>query len=735
MSPIERLEAITYDARVRLAARFPTAISSNLAVVFIDDAAFRRVNSGELGFSYLWPWPRFLYGKAVRELKAQGATAVGIDILFADSYPDSEATAVTEVRNGLEIVTQSDDFFAESLKTSGQVILAAEEGALPHPKFRNAAMALGSVQSNPDFGVLRRVRPFSFQTVVHPKLEELRVALDLNLDSGQVTNGVYVLQSASGDAEPVKFKLRADGTLDLTELGEVDERPQPPVRPERVWNLGIALAAQELGLDLTHPIVRRGSITLKGEKTSLTLPLDKDGMFLVDWSLKFDTIARGKTAVHVGDIVSLLLHDKAREQGEIPAEAPFKDRLVLIGSTATGNNYSDLGATPLEAQAPLMTKHLNIANSILTGRFIQRAPVWLELLLTIAFGALAASLTWRSRVLVAFAVIALTAVAYIAAACLLYVQARYWLPIVLPLGGGLALPHFSMVTYRLLFEQRERRHVTDVFRRIVSPAVVNDLISAESLALGGARREITIYFADVRGFTEFTDHAQALAEAYVREHNLDSKAAEEYYNVQAAEMLNVVNTYLATIADVIKKHNGTLDKYIGDCVMAFWGAPTDNPTHAVACVRAAIEAQERLLALNSARIETNRQRTRLNEMRLGSGRPPVPLLPILTVGTGINTGPATVGLMGSDAHILNYTVFGREVNVAARLEGISGKSRIIISEATFKHLLRDDPALAAICAPLEPVHVKGIAASVNIYEVRWQKSAAPVPDQTSIAVA
>jgi adenylate cyclase len=277
-----------------------------------------------------------------------------------------------------------------------------------------------------------------------------------------------------------------------------------------------------------------------------------------------------------------------------------------------------------------------------------------------------------------------------------------------------------MLTYRLLFEQRERRHVTDVFSRIVSPAVVTDLLSADSLALGGARKEITIYFADVRGFTEFTDHTQAEAEAYVLANKLDEKAAEEYYNRQAAETLKLVNTYLATIADIIKKHNGTLDKYIGDCVMAFWGAPTDNPLHAVCCVRAGIEAQKELKVLNEARAKINRERERINASPVPP-QPPLPLLPILSVGTGINTGRATVGLMGSNAHILNYTVFGREVNVAARLEGVSGKNRIIISENTFKHLKRDDPTLAARCIPLEPVHVRGIAAFVNIYEVLWDK--------------
>jgi len=170
-----------------------------------------------------------------------------------------------------------------------------------------------------------------------------------------------------------------------------------------------------------------------------------------------------------------------------------------------------------------------------------------------------------------------------------------------------------------------------------------------------------------------------------------------------------VNLYLARVADVIKQHDGTLDKYIGDCVMAFWGAPTPNPQHAVACVHAAIDAQRAIAEINEQRRQENLRRPN-----------PATHLPLLALGSGINTGKAIVGLMGSDVHILSYTVFGREVNVASRLEGVSGRDRIIISEATYRHLELDDPALASTCVPLESVTVKGIREAVKIYEVPWR---------------
>jgi adenylate cyclase len=446
--------------------------------------------------------------------------------------------------------------------------------------------------------------------------------------------------------------------------------------------------------------------------------VDQDGYFYIDWCLPPNDPRLTKEPIE-----RLLRQDNMRREGQTNGLInSFAGKLVVVGSTATGNDLTDLGATPLEKDTHLASAYWNVASSILTGRFVHRAPLEMELLLIVVMGILAALVTWQLRVLVASAVVVLSLVAYVALGTFLYVQHRYWLPLIFPVWGGLLMNHICLVTWRVVFEQTERRRIKNIFSHIVSPKIVNELLKTEALSLGGARREITVFFADVRGFTEFTDSSQEKASEYVRRHNLSGAAADAFFDEQARETLSTVSTYLALVAEMVIKHNGTLDKYIGDCVMAFWGAPTPDPIHALACVRAAVDAQRAVHELNLQRAGENKKREAENKIRLAAGETPRPLLPILSLGTGINTGAATVGLMGSDAHGSNYTVFGREVNLASRLESLSGRGRIVISETTCGHLLRDDPDLAATCVSLpDATQLKGFRAAVKVYEVPWRQ--------------
>ena len=208
--------------------------------------------------------------------------------------------------------------------------------------------------------------------------------------------------------------------------------------------------------------------------------------------------------------------------------------------------------------------------------------------------------------------------AYFVLTVFAFVHFRFWLPVVYPLGGAMLALHGVLLVHLVVFEEQDKRRVKSIFSKLVSPNIVNELLDAKKLSLGGAHREITILFADVRGFTALTDQTQEQVAAFIREHEMDPAAAEKHLEESARETLETVNLYLATVAEAVKKHDGTLDKYIGDCVMAFWNAPTANEKHALACVQAAIDAQRAILALNRQRLAQNE--ARVIENRGAAGR-------------------------------------------------------------------------------------------------------------------
>jgi adenylate cyclase len=443
--------------------------------------------------------------------------------------------------------------------------------------------------------------------------------------------------------------------------------------------------------------------------------VDNKGYFYINWQL-----TATNANITRAPIEAVLKQDRRRLLDQTNGlRDDFRGKLVVVGSAAQGNDLSDHGATPLENDTLLVSKHWNVASSIITGQFIRRAALPLEIALILLLGALTAFVTWQLRAVAASILVALLMAAYFGATVFLFIHFRWWLPVVYPLGGAMLAMHVVLLVHLVMFEEQDKRRVKSVFSKLVSPNVVNELLAADELALGGARREVTVFFADVRGFTAFTDQAQEQVAEYVRHSGADLATAEKHFEESARETLETVNLYLAAVADVIKHHGGTLDKYIGDCVMAFWNAPTPNEKHALACVEAAIEAQRAILALNQNRLAQNPAREIDNRARRAAGQPARPLHVALQLGTGINSGLVTAGLMGSDRHIFNYTVFGREVNLASRLEGVSGSGRIIISDTTYNRLLRDSPALASTCKELFPEKVKGFRSAIRIYEVPW----------------
>jgi class 3 adenylate cyclase/CHASE2 domain-containing sensor protein len=719
-----RLEWMTYDWRARIALQYPLDHAPNLGFVFINDETIDRVLSGQFGYQAGLYWPRHVYGRLVQELTDQQAEAIAFDVLFAELRPDH---LPVELPDGRE--ENSDEYFARQIRRAGNVILAAVTNTLPPKLFLTNAWAIGDIAATRDVdGILRRTKAFEDYVIWHPAIREAARKFD---DFGFNTNRLLF---RSADGITTQIPINPDGMFDLATLLELGNgsKLSPGVRRlakayslHRAWDLGLTAAARYLGSDLTSAKVEPGKRILLRDKDGVerVIPIDQNGRFYIDWSLTYSDQANGTLTSESAH--SLLDKQRRRELGATnELNDLWRDKLAIIGSVTSGNDLTDYGATPVEKETNLTSRYWNIANSLILGRFIQRPALATELCFIAGLSLVAGLLTWNLRALIAAVCVLLLAFIYVALCIYLYVEVRYWVPMVLPCGA-LFLTHFTLISYRAVFEQREGRRIRNIFAKIVSPNIVHELLKAEKLALGGARREVTIFFADVRGFTEMTDESHARAEDYVREQKLEGAPAEAYFDEQAQEILRTVNLYLGTIADTVKQREGTLDKYIGDCVMAFWGAPTPNTKHAVSCVHAAVDAQRAIHSLNQKRALENQFREQNNLERVALGQAPLPLLKLLSMGSGINTGIVTVGLMGSEQHTFNYTVFGREVNLASRLEGLSGRGRILIGETTHRALLKDDPELAARCQELPPTTPKGFRTPVRIFEVPWRLTAPP----------
>ena len=301
-----------------------------------------------------------------------------------------------------------------------------------------------------------------------------------------------------------------------------------------VWSMGIVLASGsdlKLDLDKTEIQPQHHRVVLHGENgVTRTIPLEPDGSYYIDWELNVtdSSLQGGKAGTapifQAGSLEELLQQSIDRAAGNPPTNAWWKGRLVMIGSAATA--LSDIGHTPLENSTILVSKHLNVANAILTNRFVTTSPLALTLLLIVRrWAAWPAWITSAvARPLAGTALMAAVVVVYVGLACWLYVAHRFWLPVVLPLFCSGLVTHAMALTYRVQAEQAEKKRVKSVFSKMLAPEVVDELLKAAKVSMGGVRREITVYFADVRGFTTLTDKTQTQAVEYVEKNKLSPEA-------------------------------------------------------------------------------------------------------------------------------------------------------------------------------------------------------------------
>lgn len=322
----QRLEWITYDARVRWAAERGPLTATNLGYVFINDDSIEAVQDGYYGnlpYRFGLYWPRQIHGRLVNELSAQGARVVGFDILFAELRPDHQP-----VRQATGTETSSDQFFAKEIQQAGNVILAAKKGAPTHELFRTNAIQTGDITARPERdGILRRAKAYQDIYLWHPLIKDAGRTLGWDLSEARVGpnrivfpiagEGQYLLALTNGH-EFNQVLLFEEMVEKLT-----GKRPPPSSVPPwtaafveiRCWQMGIALAAHALGLDLesAHIEPERNRIVLAGTNgLSRTIPIDEEGYFHIDWSLTPHDPALTKESIE-----SLLVQYEQRRAGNL----------------------------------------------------------------------------------------------------------------------------------------------------------------------------------------------------------------------------------------------------------------------------------------------------------------------------------------------------------------------------------------------------------------------------------
>jgi adenylate cyclase len=331
----------------------------------------------------------------------------------------------------------------------------------------------------------------------------------------------------------------------------------------------------------------------------------------------------------------------------------------------------DLRVTPFSGTYPGVEVQATIMDNMLRGNFLHTPPFSLVIMLLIlaALAVLLGLTLPRFSAAWAFIFTLIVMEGYVVLNYLLFTRQGLQLEIFYPLGL-IVLVYLGVTMHRFLAEERERERIRKTFESYVAPTIVQEMLKhPEQLRLGGERREITVLFTDIRGFTTMSEH-------------LDPEA-----------LVSLLHDFLNPMSNIIINHSGTIDKYMGDAIMALFGAPLIQADHPFLACRAALEMVATLEALNRTWAE--------------QGRPP------LKVGIGVNTGPVAVGNMGSD-RLFDYTAIGDNVNLASRLEGLNKYygTNILISDATAKALKN-----GFILRDVDQVRVKGKAQAARIYEL------------------
>ncbi|XSG82246.1 MAG: CHASE2 domain-containing protein [Methyloligella sp. ZOD6] len=601
-APVARLRALAFDSFQRID---PAKFNPNLPVRIVD------IDEESLAKLGQWPWPRTLLAELTDKLRANGAAAIGFDMVFPEEDRMSPANIArywkgTEsegpLAEALRDLPANDRVFAEAIAQT-PVILGfiglAHGGGTPEnkagfahggddprlfaPRFPGAAVSLPELQNAAQGSGALNWIPEHDQVI---RRMPMLVTIGDTLFPAFAGEMLRVAQGAS------TYIVKSSGASGVESFGE-----QTGITRVRVG-------------DFEVPTDPNGQMWMR-------FSMSDEGRYLPAWKVL---------------------------NGDVSADE-ITGRIVIIGTSAAG--LLDLRATPLEASVPGVELHAQAVEQIIAGDFLLRPDLALpgELFYILILGLLIAALIFRAGAALS-AVIAIAAITGVVGFSWYAYSDLGWL--VDPVYPALSLVAVYLTGSLFMFLQteHERNRVRNAFSHYMAPALVERLAADPArLKLGGEMRNMTLLFSDVRGFTTISE------------------------GLDAEELTRFLNELFTPLSNIILAQDGTIDKYMGDALMAFWNAPLDDPDHAENACRAGLLMMNEMRSLNDKWREHAKARGR-------EYRP-------VSLGIGINTGECCVGNLGSETRF-DYSVIGDNVNVASRIEGQSKTYGVgaVIGEST-----------------------------------------------------
>ncbi len=635
------MELKALDLRMLSRGKIPSGGETVIAV--IDEKSL-----AELG---RWPWPRTTIAKLVETLKTYGAKAVGFDIVFAEPDENSSLRTIAELTEEARSMGLADKRF---MGLMGEKKAQADTDAL-------LAKAIEKTK-NVTLGYFFHT---SKKEVAHLTEKDIEAAAEYisgskysMIKAAQAVNESAIIHAYAAAPNLKQLSAVAENSGYFNAFPDSDGtiRWSPLVikfRDSYYSSLALSLLIQYL--DWPMVVLNLGEFGVEGIKIDkVDVPTDDTGRMLVNY------LGPAKTFPHysVSDIIN----------GRIQPDK-FRGKIVIVGATATG--IYDLRVTPFSTVYPGVEIHATVIDNILHQNFLKQSwwIKFLDVISIIVVGLIMGLLIPRLKAIQGILISLLFIGAFIAVNIFLFSRFNMWLNLIYPVLTMLAV-YLGITVYRYITEEREKKKIRNAFQYYLTASVITEMLKDPSkLKLGGDKKQLSVLFSDIRGFTTISEQ------------------------LSPEELVHLLNEYLTAMTDLVFKYDGLLDKYMGDAIMAVYGAPLDQPDHALRACRTALEMIETL--------------KKLQVKWSGEGRP------FMNIGVGINTGDMVVGNMGSQMRF-DYTVMGDSVNLGSRLEGINKEygTNIVISEFTYE-IVKDE----LYCRELDAVRVKGKKLPVKIYQL------------------